>query len=265
MKKLKMNRVFVILLCGALAACNPSKNVVYLQDAADKTTETIPVYQGIVIQPKDILSIVVSSPDPVLSMSFNLPLHSYQAGSSTASSSYSQRLLGYLVDVEGYIDFPVLGKLKVTGYTRDQLSEMIKQKLIDEGQIKEPIVNTEIMNFKIVVLGEVRSPNTYYLQDDRYTIFDALGRAGDLTLYGRRDNVLVWREQNGVIKEYRVDLRSRNIMHSPVFYLQQNDVIYVSPNNAIAARSRINENRTLGAGISLASLITNMLVLFVLR
>ena len=260
-----MNRVFVIMLCCVLASCRTQEKVVYLQDAANKRTENIPVYQGIVIQPKDILSVVVSSQKPELSMSFNLPLHSYQAGSTSESHSYSQRLLGYLVDVEGYIDFPVLGKLKVAGMTRDQLSEMIKQNLIDEGLILDPIINTEFMNFKIAVLGEVRNPGTYYIQDDRFTIFDAIGRASDLTIYGRRDNVLVRREQNGLITDYRVDLRSAGITSSPVYYLQQNDLVYISPNNTVAARSRINENRTLGVGISFVSLLTNIVVLLFLR
>jgi len=257
-----MNRVCVILLCCVLASCRTQEKIVYFQDAVDRATENIPVYQGIVIQPKDIISIVVSSKIPELALSYNLPLHSYIAGSTSTSSSYSQRLLGYLVDAEGYIDFPGLGKLKVAGMTRDQLSEMIKKNLIDEGLINDPIVNTEFMNFKISVFGEVANPGTFDIQDDKITIFDAIGRAGDLTIYGKRDDVLVQREQNGVVTYYRLDLRSTAIIHSPAFYLQQNDVIYVTPNKVVAARSRINENRTLGVGISLASLVTNMIVLF---
>ena len=261
--KSKMKYLNVILLCCVLASCRTQEKVVYLQDAADMTSINIPSYQGILIQPKDIISVVVSSKTPELAMSFNLPLHSYQAGSSTTSSSYSQRLLGYLVDSEGKIDFPGLGSLSVIGLTRDQLSEMIKKKLINEGLILDPIVNTEFMNFKIAVLGEVRTPGTFYIQDDRFTILDALGRAGDLTIYGQREDVLVQREQNGVITYHRLDLRSKSLIHSPAYYLQQNDIVYVSTNNAFAARSRINENRTLGVGISLASLLTNIVVLWI--
>jgi len=292
--KSKMNRLFVILLCcGVLVSCRTSKNIAYLQQEVDgknqsdmfadmkfrpipKVHNSDPVqrnkidfgdgkgYPGIKILPKDILSIVViSSTKPELALNFNLPLHSYQAGSTSTSSSYSQRLLGYLVDVDGYIDFPGFEeKVKVSGMTREQLSSMIKQRIIDDGQIKDPIVNVEFMNFKITVLGEVRTPGVYNIQDDKITIFDALGRAGDLTLYGKRDNVLVMRERNGEILQYRVDLRSSSIINSPVFYLQQNDVVYITPNSTVAARSRINENRTLGVGISMMSLFANIVNIY---
>ena len=170
--------------------------------------------------------------------------------------------MGYLVDMNGEIDFPALGKLKVIGLTREELSNMIKQRLITEDIIKDAVVTTELMNFKISVLGEVRIPGTYSLQDDKITIFEAIGRAGDLTIYGKRDDILVMRrEPNDVIKYYRVNLLSTSIIDSPVFYLQQNDVVYVSPNNTVAARSRINENRTVGVGISFASLFVNLAVL----
>ena len=256
-----MNRILVLLLCSVLVSCKTSEKVVYLQDVKDGQNVEMSVYQGIVIQPKDILSIVVSSRNPELVVSFNKPFVSYQAGSSSASSYSSYRVLGYLVDTEGDIEYPLLGKLRVTGMTREQVSAMIQQRLVAEGFVNDAIVTTEIMNFKISVLGEVRSPGRFDLQDDRITILEALGRAGDLTIYGRRDNVLVTREQNGVIHSYRVDLRSSALIHSPVFYLQQNDVVYVSPNNTVAANSRINQNRTLGVSISLASFLTNLTLL----
>ena len=261
LKKLKLDRVFLVFLCTALISCHVHKDIVYLQDANNLNANEIGTFPGIEIQPKDILSIIISSREPLLSMDLNLPYHSYQAGSNISSGSYSQRLLGYQVDVEGYIDFPLFGRMKVEGMTRDQLSHVIKQKIIDEGQIKNPIVITEFMNFKISVLGEVKNPGMFYIQDDKITIFEAIGRAGDLTIYGRRDNVLVQREQNGKVISYRVDLRSTDIIRSPVFYLQQNDVVYITPNNTVAARSRINENRTLGVGISMASLLANIVML----
>jgi len=258
---LKMNRILPILLCCVLFSCNTSKKVVYMQDVLNNTTDTV-VNRGIVIQPKDILSIVVTCIIPDLAISLNLPLYSYQAGSTTAATNYSSRMLGYLVDMDGCVDFPVLGRLKVAGLTREQLSEMIKQKIIENGLIKEPIVNVEFMNFKISVLGEVRNPGTFNMADDKITILEAIGRAGDLTIYGKRDNVLVQRrEQNDVIMYYRVDLRSADLVHSPAFFLRQNDVVYVSPNNTVAANSRINQNRTLGVSINLASFLTNIVLL----
>jgi len=220
-----------------------------------------PVYQGIVVQPKDILTIIVSSRYPEMAITFNKPLSSYQAGSTAVSSSYSQRILGYLVDIEGNIDYPVLGKLQVLGLTREQVSYMIQTKLIEGGHLGDAIVTTEFMNFKITVLGEVRSPNSFNIQDDRITILEAIGRAGDLTIYGRRDNVLVTREQNGVISHHRVDLRSATLTQSPAYYLQQNDVVYVEPNHVVAERSGINENRTLGVAISFASVLISLATL----
>lgn len=253
------NKIVILLCCVILVSCHTSKKVVYLQDATDGNSERVENNQGIVIQPKDILSIVVSSKNPELATAFNLPLMTYQAGGS--SMSYMQHLLGYTVDSDGYIDFPILGKLKATGLTRIQLSEMIKQNLIREDLIKDPIVTTSIMNFKISVLGEVKSPNMYTIEEDRITILEAIGRAGDMTIYGKRDNVLVQREKNGVVSFYRVDLRSETLLQSPVYYLQQNDVVYVSPNKTMAARSRINENKSLGVWISVASLLTSIAVL----
>ena len=258
-----MKYSFVIMLCCALVSCKTSKKVVYMQDAAHQAIETIGVNNGIVVQPKDILNIIVASKNPELAMSFNLPTYSYQAGSSRESYSYSQRTLGYLVDLEGSIVFPVLGTLKVSGLTREQVSEMIKQKLVQENLIKDAIVNTEFMNFKISVLGEVRSPGTFNISDDKITLLEALGRAGDLTIYGKRDNVLVRREKDGVVTFYRVDLRTDALLRSPVYYLQQDDVVYVAPNNVQAAQAKINTNRNLSVWVSLASFITSLVILII--
>ena len=256
-----MNRKLLILLCFVFVSCNTSKKVAYMQDVVNGTTKKIVPYQGIVIQPKDLLSIVVSSRNPELSTNFNLPLMTYQAGNAAMISSYQQKMLGYLVDMDGNIDFPVLGKIKVAGLTRVQLSETIKQRLIQEDQLKYPIITTEFLNFRISVLGEVRSPGTFYINNDYITLQEALGLAGDLTIYGRRDNVTVQRKVDDKITFYQVDLRSDAFINSPVFYLQQNDIVIVSPNKTLAARSRINENKTLGVWVSLASFLTTLAVL----
>jgi len=253
-----MNKIIIILLCCVLVSCQHGKNITYLQNAASNPTENTIANPGIKIQPKDQLSIVVSSKDPELASSFNLPLQTTHSGSG---SFYSYRLMPHSVDENGEIDFPILGKLKVTGLTRHQLSEMIKQILILVGQIKDPVVTVEFMNFRITVLGEVRSPGTFDVPNDMITLLEAIGRAGDLTIYGKRENVLVRREQNGVIQYYYVDLRSTSISHSPAFYLQQNDVVYVEPNNTKAAQAYINENKRVGVWISVASLLTSVMVL----
>jgi polysaccharide export outer membrane protein len=161
------------------------------------------------------------------------------------------------------IDFPIFGKIKVAGMTRDQLAEMLKKRLIEEDLIKDPSVIIDFMNFKVSVLGEVKTPGTFNLQSDRITLLEALGRAGDLTIYGNRENVLVRREKDGVITLHRVDLRSSEFLRSPVYYLQQNDVVYVEPNRTRSGQARINENRSMGMWISLASLLTSMVTLWV--
>ena len=251
--------LFLILSC-VLVSCEASKKIVYMQNAEDEHIDTIPVNQGIVIQSKDILSIVVSSKEPELAMAYNLPISTYQTG-STNVASYSQRLLGYLVDMEGYIDFPEFGKIPAAGKTREQLSNEIKQRFVQNNIIRDAIITIEFMNFKITVLGEVRSPGIFNLENDRINLLEALGRAGDLTIYGRRDNILVTRELNGIVSNYRINLLSTDFMQSPAFYLQQNDVVYVEPNDTFAARSGINENKSVSILISVASLLLTLAVI----
>jgi len=260
MIKIKNTRLLLILLGCMLISCDSEKKIVYMQDAAKQAAEQFSINQGIVVQPKDVLSIVVSSREPALAIPYNLPLHSYQAGSTQESSSYSQRLLGYMVDMDGNIDFPQIGELKVAGKTREQVSEMIR-KILRDGIIEDATVNTEFMNFRISVMGEVQNPGIFDLKDDRITLLEALSRAGDLTIYGRRDNVLVRREQNGNVNYYQVDLLSVDFTRSPAFYLQQNDVVYVSPNKHRSEQSNINENRSLSVWIALASFLTSMAIL----
>jgi polysaccharide export outer membrane protein len=236
-----------------------------LQDSVDGVAVKTEPNLGIVIQPKDMLSIVVSSKTPELAVPFNLPLASYQAGSGSGSGSGSQRLLGYMVDNDGKIDFPTLGKLMISGLTRWQLSDMIKQRLIDDGQLKDPIITIEFMNFSVSVIGEVKSPGNYNITGDRLTLFEAISMAGDLTIHGKRDNVSIIREKNNKQTTYNVDLRSKKVYNSPVYYLQQNDIVYVEPNKVRAGQSTINENnfKSISLWISLASFITTLTVLFV--
>ena len=261
---MKMKKLvnFVILSCCVLFSCKTSQKVVYMQDAVAGLPKETSSNAGITVQPKDVLSIVVSSRNPELATGFNLPLQQYYAGSTEASSAYNYRQLGYQVDLEGYIDFPVLGRLRVAGLTRERLSAMIKARL-QEDLIRDAIVTVDFMNFKVSVLGEVNNPGTFSVSDDRITLLEALGRASDLTIYGRRDNVLVRRETEGRVVFYRVDLRTEAFLTSPAYFLQQNDVVYVEPNNTMVARSRINENRSLGVWISLASFLTSLSILFV--
>ncbi len=260
--KVKVKCNFIILLCCILVSCNSYKKVVYLQDAVDGASEKIVLNEGIVIQPKDVISIIISSKNPELAVSFNLPLATLFAGSTTATAGESQKLLGFQVDQDGFIDYPVLGKIKVAGLTRLQLSDMIKQRLVKDDLLKDPVVTTEFMNFRVSVLGEVTNPGTYQVGNDKISILEALSMAGDMTIYGKRDNVIVIREKNNMRTTYRIDLRSQKLFNSPVYYLQQNDIVYVEPNKARAGQSRINENKSIGVWVSVASLVTTLIVLF---
>ena len=269
-----MKKIFVFLTVAAgillLASCNPKtyKQINYIQDVERDTTMAMGINQGVVIQPMDQLSIVVSSRTPELAVQFNLPIASFQAGSEVVSSAgANQRLMGYVVSNDGVINFPVLGPIQVAGMTRWQLQNTIRDQIVAGGYIKDPIVTVEFMNFKISVLGEVTSPGSYSIAGDKITIFQALALARDLTIYGRRDAVEVIREQNGERKVYVLDLRDTDLFQSPAYYLQQNDVVYVVPNSVRAGQSTINENYFKSAsfwmslasvGVTVASFVVTM-------
>lgn len=259
-----MNKILIfLLLLSFFSSCRTSRKIVYMQDIIANVPENVGENPGITIQVKDMLSIVVSCKNPELATMFNLPVVSYQAGSEIVSNGGQQRLLGYVVDNEGNIDFPILGGLKVIGLTRWQLQEKIKQRLIAEGLIKDLVVTVQFMNFKISVLGEVNSPGTYNIEGDKVTLLEALSLAKDLTIYGKRDGVMVIREMNGVRENYRIDLRSAELFKSPVYYLKQNDIIYVEPNSVRAGQSTINENnmKSVSLWMSVASFLTTLSVL----
>ena len=275
MKNMKLFRLLAITAIVALAAgCSTTtyQQIDYLQDLNREATLEMKENKGIVIQPQDMLSIIVSSRDPELSAPLNKPSVTYQAGSEVTSTSSSyQRILGYVVDNAGDIEFPMLGIIHVAGLTRWELQDMIKERIVSEGIILDPIITVEYMNFRISVMGEVNSPGTYSVTGDKITLLGALSLAKDLTIYGRRDNVTVIREQNGQRSVYKVDLRkSSSLFDSPAYYLQQNDVIYVYPNSVRAGQSTINENyfKSGSFWISLSSVaitVTNLILTLTLR
>jgi len=262
-----MKRLFIFfisagIIASLLASCSTEtyKNIDYLQDVVQDSTWAMKVNQGIVIQPKDQVSIVVSCREPKIAAMFNLSNVSYQAGSEMVSGGGNVRLMGYAVSNEGDIDFPILGKMHVAGLTRWELSEKIKSELISTGMVQDPVVTVEFMNFKVSVMGEVSSPGTYTITGDKINLLEALSLAKDLTIYGRRDNVTVVREQNGERNLYKVDLRSKDLFESPAYYLQQNDVVYVYPNKVRAGQSTLNENsvRSTSFWMSLTSTLVSV-------
>jgi len=251
----------ILLLAFVLAlgvSCVSREKIVYFQDLEQRKALVDSVQNSFRIQPNDLLSIVVSAYDLNAVRPFNLVSEARPAtdlSGTTVNSNTQQQ--GYLTAEDGTIDFPVLGRVKVAGLTRTELSELLVKRISE--YVINPIVTIRIVNFKVSILGEVARPGTYNVQGERLTILEALGLAGDMTIFGRRDNVLVIRD-NGTGKEYKyMDVREASILNSDYYYLQQNDVIYVEPNNAQIQGSSFNRNTSIY--ISIASLLISVLVI----
>lgn len=257
---MKVKYVAYLVVCMAvfLSACTSTKKIIYLQDVVPLKQQEIEQKYEVIIHSDDLLAIMVNSRDPELALPFNMPMITYQLGSA---STGQQRVLGYLVDTNGNIDFPILGQIHAEGLTRMQLTELIKNKLIEGDLIKDPIVTVQFLNFKISVMGEVSRPGSFTISGDRITLLEALSMAGDLTIYGRRDRIGVIRENDGKRTILFHDLRSADIFNSPCYYLQQNDIVYVEPNKAKAGQSSINQNNSIGVWVSVISLLTTIAVL----
>jgi len=228
----------VLLLAFACASCVTQKQMTYLVDAqpdkADAINASFAPQTELIVRPGDALSIIVSALDQEAIVPYNLPLVVY-AKPGERSLSTTPTLQCYTVDEAGDIEFPVLGKLHVAGMKRSEVEQMIKQHL--ESQVLNPIVTVNLVGAKVSVMGEVTRPCHVGLANGHVTVLDALAAAGDLTPYGRRDNVLVTREVDGKMQIARLNLGSTDIYTSPFFYLQQNDVVYVSPNKVRAIAS----------------------------
>lgn len=255
--KAAMSFAFMFLM---LVSCKSRKDVVYLQDVVPLKQQEIEQRFEVYIHEDDLLAIMVNSKDPELALPFNMPMVSYQIGSNSGTQ---QRVLGYLVDVNGDIDFPILGKLHVAGLTRWELRELIKNKLIEGDLIKDPVVTVQFLNFKVSVMGEVARPGSFNIQGDRITLLEALSMAGDLTIYGRRDRVAVIREKDGQRTILFHDLRSADVFTSPCYYLQQNDIVYVEPNKAKSEQSGINQNNSVSVWLSAVSVLAALASLIV--
>lgn len=234
-----MKRTKLLLMAAliAMASCTSYKKVPYLQNSSEIDTTIVSELPDMRIQPKDMLTITVSSEMPEAAIPFNLtvPTPMSAANSSGKGSLTSQPALQtYLVDNEGYIEFPTLGRLKVYGMTKGEVEEMIKEK-IKSNFTTPPIVTVRMANYTISVLGEVSSPNIYNISNERINVLEAIAMSGDLTLFGKRDNVKLIRENaDGTKNIVTLDLNDANIVHSPYYYLQQNDILYVEPNKAKA-------------------------------
>lgn len=260
MKSCRVSFLFMLLACvlGGMTSCVSSKKMLYLQ-GADKLHENPQKIENnyeLRIKPDDQLLITINSKAPELLTPF---ANSQVLGSS--SSTNTQESTGLLVSQRGKIEIPVLGEMQAAGLTRQELADAIKNKLIEGEYIKDPTVLVRFKGAKIVVLGEVGSPGVKDLPGERVTILEAIGLAGDLPPTAHRENILVIREENGERKSYSVDLTSgEDILNSPVFYLQQNDVVYVEPNKAINVKGS-SALTYLSAGSSIIGVLASILSL----
>lgn len=252
------NLWLLFVLTATLSSCASQKEIVYLQGIPKDYKQQIDESYELRIQPNDLIAIMVNSRDTELAQMFNLPMVSYNTGTKTTGQN---QVLGYLVSKQGTIDFPLLGEVYVEGMTRTELKDFIKNQLIDRGLVNDPVVTVQYLNFQVSVMGEVNRPGTFDISSDRITIFDALSRAGDMSIYGMRDKVKLIREENNQRSIVTIDLRSDEVLSSPYYYLRQNDVIYVEPNKARAGQREINSNRTISTYASILSVILSTLSL----
>ena len=263
---MKIRHILFIALAGALlSGCTSYKKVPYMQDpeTVNAYGKEIPLYDA-KIMPKDLLSITVSTSDPQAAAPFNLTIQTNSTASQGIQYTTSQAAIQqYLVNNQGEIDFPVLGKLKIGGLTKNEAESMIREKL--QPYLKEtPIVTVRMANYKISVLGEVKSPGTFTVSNEKVNVLEALAMAGDMTIYGVRDNVKLIREDaQGKREIVMLDLTKSDLVLSPYFYLQQNDIIYVTPNKTKAKNSEIGNATTIAISatsilVSIASLIATL-------
>lgn len=265
MKKMK-RLIYMLLGVALLASCTSYKQVPYLQNAEEinRMAQQLTLYDA-KIMPKDLLAITVNTTDPQVSAPFNLVMQTpvnVALGSSYATTQPT--IQQYLVSNTGEIDFPILGRLKVGGLTKGEAENMIREKL--STYLKEtPIVNVRMSNYKISVLGEVNSPGSFTVGNEKINVLEALAMAGDMTVYGIRDNVKLIREDaQGKREIITLNLNDANLITSPYYYLKQNDILYITPNKAKAKGADIGSTTSLWFSavsimVSVASLLFNVL------
>ncbi len=256
-----------VALAAALGSCRAPHDVTYFSGLDSGSRTEIAAARDITVRPDDRVSIVVTSKDPQLASLFNLPVVAQrvgQPGVETSTGRSSNEVASYVVDPYGDIQFPVLGTLHIGGMRRAEVAEYIRGELTGRNLIKDPVVVVDFLNHGVSVLGEVTRPGRVVFDRDRFTLLDALAGAGDLTIQGKRTDVLVLRQEDGRETAYRVDLTDgEGTMRSPAYYLQQDDVVYVSPNDVRKRQTTANGSTPLTPSfwISIASLLTTVAVL----
>lgn len=265
---MKIKIFFTIAVMALLASCRSNRDMVYFQDIDNNPEVLDSLYRSysVKIKPADELLITVWSEVAEASLIYNLPQVSYAEVGDDAVA-VNQKILSYVVDNEGFINFPLVGKLKVEGLTTGEVSELLTKEISKD--VKDPYVRVQLAKFRVNVMGEVAKPGMQEVKTERYSILDALGAAGDLTQYGRRNDVLLIREENGNRTYHRLDLTSADLLSSPYFYLQQNDVVYVAPNDIRQSNAEYNQNNSykvqvISTAISAVSVIASLIIALVL-
>jgi len=249
----------LVIVVFILSSCATRKDLVYFQDEAVNAVMYESKPEQLVYKPDDLLTINVSAADQDAASPFNLPIVANNTNAIGAQSA--PQMQTYLIDSKGNIEFPTLGTIKMGGLTRTEATEMLKRRIAEYAT--DPIVNIRLANFTVTVIGEVNRPGTFTVQDERITLVEALGLAGDLTIFGERENVLLIREVDGKKRFAHIDLTSINAVNSPLYYLQQNDVIVVEPNNARVRSSTFNQNNSVL--ISAIGTLTTILAIFLIN
>lgn len=255
-----INSMFLSLL---LTSCATPGKITYMQGMFEGMPQEVRQQSRITVQPDDKLSIVVSSKEPALAQVFNLAIAQHRIGNAALSDNNLQTA-AFDVSPSGFINYPIIGEIYIAGLSRHEVARLIQKELISQNLLKDPIVTVEFLNATVSVLGDVSRPGEYPIDRDDLNVIQAISKAGDLNITGLRQNVLVVREKEGKSISYRLDLTdAASLFQSPAFYLRQNDIVYVEPNNMKKRQATINGNtvQTPGFWLSIASLLTTISVL----
>lgn len=253
-----ITKIGILLLLVLASSCVSSKEVIYFQDEPVSEYNDIPMNSDIVYKPNDLIFISIGG-DADAVAPFNLPAVSYSVSSVNANADL--KMPTYLIDKNGNIEYPVLGTVKLGGLSREDATSFLKNKI--GIYVKDPVINIRLINFTITVLGEVRNPGTFTVEDERISLIEALGLAGDLTIYGKRENVLLIREREGKKVFTKFDLTKISTITSPNYYLEQNDVLVIEPNNAKIRSASYNQNN--GLIISAIGTLATILAIFLVK
>ena len=268
-----MKKVLPFLCCivvMALASCNSNKNMVYFRDIDDNPERLETLYKdyAVRVKPADELLITVWSEVPAATAIYNMPQVAYAEGTDNTLAA-NTKILSYIVDKDGCINFPIVGKVKVEGLTVDEVSDLLTERISKD--VNNPYVRVQLASFRVNVMGEVNAPGAKWVAKERYSVLDAISDAGDINQYGRRDNILLIREDSRALRSYhRLDLGCSDLLTSPYFYLQQNDVVYVEPNDVRQSNAEYNQNNSykvqvISTAISAVSVIATLIIALVIK